>query len=136
MKKHLVFYDGTCGFCDHVVQFLLKQDSKGIFVFAPLQGVTAKKLLVDTKSGLEKEDSLVLIEDYQTDKRQTYILGRGAFRILWLLGGAWAIPGAISFLPSFLYDWGYRLVARNRHRFFRQDACVVPDPKRADRFLK
>lgn len=26
--------------------------------------------------------------------------------------------GSLSFLPAFLFDWGYRLIAKNRHRFF------------------
>lgn len=129
--KHLVFYDGACGFCDHVVQWLLKKDQKQIFLFAPLQGKTADTLL----QGISREDSLVLVENYQTPYQKTYLFGKAAFRILWLLGGFWTLLGWISFLPPFLYDWGYRLVARNRHRFLSKEVCPLPDPKQRERFL-
>lgn len=128
--KHLVFYDGSCGLCDHAVQFVLKHDQQGLFVFAPLQGLTAERLL-KTKP---EADSLILIENYQAGDAQTYILGKGAFRILWQLGGIWAIPGAISFLPAFLYDWGYRLIAKNRHRIF-PETCTLPKSEYKDRFF-
>ena len=131
-KKHLVFYDGQCGLCDHVVQFLIKHDKDRIFVFAPLQGSTAKVVLKDHPSFLEQMDTLVLIENYGTDQQQIYVLGKGTFRILWLLGGFWKVIGWLSFLPSQIYDWGYRLVARNRGYFFRDKSCIVPDK---DRFL-
>lgn len=129
--RHLVFYDGKCGFCDLVVQWLLSIDRQEIFVFAPLQGKTAKLYLKEFMD----EDSIVLIENYQSKNSRYLILGKAAFRILWLLGGAWSIIGAISFLPSFLYDWGYRLVARNRGKLFSQHACVVPNPSMKKRFL-
>lgn len=131
MGKHLVFYDGSCGFCDHAVQFVLKHDQKEDFVFAPLQGTTAKSFLKE----VPPEDSLVLIENYKSQTHSIYQLGKGAFRILWLLGGMWVLLGWIAFLPSFLYDWGYRLIARNRHRFFSKDVCPLPNPKQKDRFL-
>lgn len=135
MGQHLVFYDGKCGFCDHVVQIILRQDNRKIFDFAPLQGSTAKKLLKDLPPEMKTEDSLVLIENYKDPSRHYYILGKGAFRISWLLGGVWAIPGVISWLPSFLYDWGYRLVAKNRSYFNFDDKCVLPTREERERFL-
>lgn len=131
MPKHLVFYDGTCGLCDHAVQFVLKHDQKQEFAFAPLQGKTAKELL----KFVPQEDSLVLIEDYQTQDRKIYQLGEGAFRIMWLLGGGFYFLGWPFFFPSFLYNWGYRFVASHRHQLFPQDSCQLPDPTMKDRFL-
>jgi predicted DCC family thiol-disulfide oxidoreductase YuxK len=135
MAKHLVFYDGECGFCDYIVQFIMKQDSKELFDFAPLQGTTAAKMLKQLPPEIVNKDSLILIEDYQTSHSHVYVLGKGAFRICWLLGSAWAIPGMISFLPSFLYDWGYRLVAKNRKKLFKNESCVIPTKEKKDRFL-
>lgn len=129
--KHLVFYDGNCGLCDYVVQFLLQHDKKGKFVFAPLQGETADQLL----EGISREDSLVLIENYKTSQKKTYLFGQAALRILWLLGGGWKILGWLNFLPPFLYNWAYSLVAKNRYRLFGY-ACILPDQKYKERFLK
>lgn len=130
--SHLVFYDGVCGLCDHIVQFLLKIDTNEIFVFAPLQGETAKLYLKSEPP----VDSLFLIENYKSPNHKIYIFGKGALRILWLLGGMWAILGILSFLPSFLYNWIYRFVARHRKEIWKQSVCQIPDPKYISRFLK
>lgn len=135
MAKHLVFYDGECGLCDHIVQFILNHDSHEIFDFAPLKGKTASKKLEDLPSSIKDQDSLVLIENYHAPNPTFYIFGKGAFRICWLLGNIWAIPGLLSFLPSFLYDWGYRFVAMNRHKLFKNSSCVVPSKDKQGHFL-
>lgn len=135
MAKHLVFYDGECGFCDFIVQFIINQDSHELFDFAPLQGTTAAKMLKQLPPEIVNKDSLILIENYQSPDQQVYVLGKGALRISWLLGGIWAIPGILSFLPSFLYDWGYRLVAKNRKKLFKNASCVIPTKEKKDRFL-
>lgn len=133
--KHLLFYDGDCGLCDHVVQFVLRVDKHKRFVFAPLQGEVAKELLKDIPKEVKHADSLILIEDYQTSDSRMWIYGKGAFRIAWLLGGSWALFGWICFLPSILYDWGYRLIARYRHELFSKSTCQIPDLKKKTRFL-
>lgn len=133
--KHLVFYDGQCGLCDHVVQFLLKVDGKKEFLFAPLQGETASKRLQNVPESVKKADSLILLENYQSQNEKLYIFGHGAFRIAWLLGGYWRLLGWLSFLPPVLYNWGYQLVARYRHRIFRADVCRLPEKSEENRFL-
>lgn len=125
MARHLVFYDGKCGLCDQVVQFLMDIDRDKIFLYAPLQGKTAAKLLRGLPEEYRKEDSLVLVENYREMGEKFYILGKAAFRILWLLGGYWKLLGWIFFLPSPLYNWAYRLVARYRHKFPLK-SCKLP----------
>ncbi len=132
--KRVVFYDGQCGLCDRVVQFLLKADPKGLFLFAPLQGETAEKKLQQLPKEIRTADTLILIENYDSPEEVVYIYGKAAFKILWALGGFWAIPGLLSFLPGFMYDWIYRLVARNRKRLFGE-ACMIPPSEEKNRFL-
>lgn len=135
MTKHLVFFDGKCGFCDHVVQFIIKKDTKEQFVFAPLQGETAAMKLKDLPESAKNEDTLILIENFQTPHPEISILGRGALRICWLLGGALSILGVLSWLPSWCVDWAYRIVAKNRHRFIKNDQCELPTAQERQRFL-
>jgi predicted DCC family thiol-disulfide oxidoreductase YuxK len=40
--QHLLLYDGVCGLCDHLVQFVLAHDPRGVFDFAPLQSATGR----------------------------------------------------------------------------------------------
>ncbi len=134
--SQLVFYDGNCGLCDRVVQFLLKVDKHQIFMFAPLQGKTAAHYLQHLPPKFKTVDSLVLVENFQTGHPQVHVLAKGALRIAWLLGGLWKLIGWLSFLPSFLFNWAYRLVARNRHHLFPQTLCILPPPGQEKRFLR
>jgi len=132
---HLIFYDGKCGLCDHAVQFLLEADKQQVFAFAPLQGTTAERVLKEVPQEVKQADSLILIENFETPQEKLYLFGKGALRACWLLGGKWRWIGWLSFLPAWLYDWGYRVVAKNRHRFFSKDVCKLPDPNEKKRFL-
>jgi predicted DCC family thiol-disulfide oxidoreductase YuxK len=129
-KTHLLFYDGECGLCDQMAQFVLDHDKHNRFLFAPLQGETAKEHL---PPGYRTLDSLSLIQDYGSPGERFYRESKGGLRIFWLLGGWWKLIGWLSFLPSFTFDWLYRLIARNRNRVLPE--CPLPDPKRKGRFL-
>lgn len=128
--KHLVFYDGVCGLCDQAVQFVLRHDKNDLFLFAPLQGETAKKY------DLPKDiDSIVLVENFGTHNEKLLVMGKAVFRICWLLGGFFTLIGWLSFLPSWLYDFGYRFVAKRRHIFFKNTSCVIPTKESKIKFL-
>jgi predicted DCC family thiol-disulfide oxidoreductase YuxK len=134
-KKHLMFYDGQCGLCDRIVQIVLKADKNKIFLFAPLQGETADRELNNVPEEVKQADSVILIENYSDGNGELYIYGKAAFRIMWLLGGWWKLIGWKSYLPAFFYDWAYWIVARNRHRLFPQDVCIIPPLDEKERFL-
>ena len=42
---HLVLYDGVCGLCSRVLQFVLTRDRRGVFHFASLQSATGKAVV-------------------------------------------------------------------------------------------
>ena len=134
--KHLVLYDGECGLCDRAVQWILKNDKKVQFAFAPLQGEVAKK---EAAQLLEQEpdlDSLVLVENYEGSERRLLVRAKAVLRIAWLIGGAWALIGWLHVLPGWVLDWLYNLVARNRHRLFRKEPfCKIPTPEERQRFF-
>lgn len=132
-NQHLLIYDGECGICDRIVRFLVKVDKKDLFQFTPLKGKTAERVLVDLPDRYREEDTLVLVENWKSSKKRFYILGKGTLRIFWLLGGWWSLIGWVSFLPSFLYDWMYRLFARHRKRLFPLESCKKQEKN--DRFL-
>lgn len=132
---HLVFYDGNCGLCDRIVQFLIQKDKQELFVFAPLQGETAKQYLKNLSPEIRFSDSLILIENYRSPYPRVFILAKGVLRIAWLLRGWWMLVGWLSFFPGWMFDWAYRLVASNRHLFFPEEQCMIPPPNQKERFL-
>lgn len=130
--RNLVLYDGECGLCDRSVQWLLRHDARGVLSYAPLQGELARQF-VDGKS---EYDTIVLVERDEAGRVQLSQRSRAAFRILDKLGGGWRVVSWLRLLPAFVTDWGYRLVARNRLRWFgKVDACRIPDLAVRGRFL-
>lgn len=123
---NIVFFDGECGLCDLSVRFLLKRDKKNRFLFAPLQGETAKKhQILDS-------DSVALLEEEKTLYRE----GEAALRILWLLGGAFTLPGSLYFLlPKCVVNGCYRVIAKNRHFLFSKEKCTLPETVDPSRFI-
>lgn len=122
MAKGIIFFDGDCGFCDRSVRFFLKADRKGLFCFAPLRGLTAQAELDST---LLSAGSIVLLEKTATPPRVS-LRSKAVFRAFWLLGGFWICIGWLSFLPSILFDWAYRLIANNRSRLMPPPECSLP----------
>lgn len=134
--QHLVFYDGTCGMCHGVVQFLLKHDKRKVFIFAPLQGKTAAAMLNPSLFSSPDADSLVLVENYKDPPhRHFYIFGKAALRISWLMNGWWKFPGVFSFLPASCIDWFYKWIAAHRFQWFQKTDCLIPNTNESDRFL-
>ncbi len=127
----LVLYDGTCGFCDASVRWLLDHDPEGRLSFTPLQGETAAAVLAEHElpPGL---DSIVFVEDGErVSWRST-----AAVRIARRLPAPWRLLALAWWVPLPLRDLVYRLVAAVRHRLFgRFDACRLPSASEAGRFL-
>ena len=128
----ILFYDGVCGLCDRLVQFVLVRDRAAAITFAPLQGSTARETLVPRGADPAKLDTLYVLTD---DDR----LLRRARAVLYLcgrLGWPWRALRVFAILPTFLLDLGYGLVARVRYRVFgRFDACRLPSGDEKVRFL-
>lgn len=117
----IVFYDGTCPLCNRAVRWILSVDKKRLFYFAPLEGKTA------AKKQIHEKESLVLY----INSKKIFKEGRAVFKILWLLGGKYALLGWLSFLPSLPFDLFYRLIAKYRFRLFSKKITIEKD----DRFL-
>jgi len=50
----ILLYDGVCGLCNRMVQFVLRRDAAGVFRFASLQGELAEGILA--RHGLDASD--------------------------------------------------------------------------------
>ena len=112
---HLILFDGNCPVCNRAVGHILRIDREKLFVFSPLEGQSAKRLLGDRYDRYLKIDSLVLIENYEKSPI-IRVYSKAALRIYWLLGGKYSLIGFLCFLPSFIGDFLYRLIASHRYR--------------------
>lgn len=132
--KPILFFDGVCGLCNRFVDLMLKADSRNRFRYAPLQGETAQRVLgpqdqAQTQAG--DPDSFVFLEN---DRR--YEQSSAVLLALRRLGGAWRLVALLYVFPRPVRDIVYRIVARNRYRWFgRRAECRLPTPEERDRFL-
>jgi predicted DCC family thiol-disulfide oxidoreductase YuxK len=131
----ILLYDGLCGFCDRVVQFVLRRDRKGTMRFAPLQGAFALGVL-SRHPETQTIDSLVLVRGSGATETLT-IKSAAVADILRYLGGGWKVTGVLlQLVPRFLGDAAYSAFAAIRYRVFgRYESCPVPSPAQRARFI-
>jgi predicted DCC family thiol-disulfide oxidoreductase YuxK len=129
-SRPIVFFDGVCGLCNRFVDFLLPRDHYRVFLFAPLQGETARARLSD--EDIENVSTIVLVDETGTHRRSKAVV-----RILCRLGFGWKITGfLLAMIPRPLRDLGYKLVARYRYALFgKKDECRLPTTDERARFL-
>jgi predicted DCC family thiol-disulfide oxidoreductase YuxK len=132
----IILYDGVCGLCNRLSQFVLARDPEGRFRFAALQGAVAGEIL--TRHGRDPRDldTLYLVLAPGGPEERLLRKSDAALRILRELGGVWRLSAVLRIVPRAIRDLGYDLVARTRYRLFgRYDTCPVPDPRHRARFL-
>jgi len=112
--NHLVLYDGDCPFCNLAVRHIITIDKKELFVFSPLKGKIAHKILRENYTKYIEMDTLIVIENYQ-NKFSVFIRSKAIFRTYWLTGGIWKIIGIFSFFPSILSDFFYKVFSKFRY---------------------
>ncbi|MDE2848273.1 MAG: DCC1-like thiol-disulfide oxidoreductase family protein [Gemmatimonadota bacterium] len=151
----MLFFDGVCGLCNRFVDFMLRADSQDLLRYAPLQGETARRMLgMDGEAG-DREAGDPRTGDPEPGNPQTgdlpsggphsfvflekdrqYEQSNAVLHALIRLGGAWRLIAVLYVFPRPLRDLVYRIVARNRYRWFgRRDACRMPTPEERGRFL-
>ena len=109
---HLLLYDGECGLCHAIVQFVLPRDRSGQFHFAALQSRAAAKVMARFGDRPGDQDTFVVVAGYQTPHPVMLIRGRAAVFVLTTLGGPWKAAAVLGLLPPALLDSGYDLIAR------------------------
>jgi predicted DCC family thiol-disulfide oxidoreductase YuxK len=133
----ILFYDGVCGLCNTLVQFLLKHDKRRQLRFASLQSDFAEKVL--RRHGFDPKDldTLHVVENYEQPDERMLQRSDAVLRAARELGGHWSVLAAVAkIVPRPLRDIAYRFVAQNRYRVFgKYETCMLPDPDQRSRFL-
>jgi predicted DCC family thiol-disulfide oxidoreductase YuxK len=131
MANPIVLFDGVCNLCSGSVQFILKRDPEARFRFASLQSEAGQT--IQAEHGLDPGvlSSVLLLED-----DRLYRESDAALRIVRHLPGAWKLLTALKIVPRPIRDGLYRLLARNRYRWFgKAETCWLPTPELRGRFL-
>lgn len=66
MLHPILLYDGVCGLCNRLVQFILRRDAAGVFRYASLQSEFAARILARHGADGRDLDTLHVVLDYDT----------------------------------------------------------------------
>jgi predicted DCC family thiol-disulfide oxidoreductase YuxK len=136
VKNPIVLYDGVCGLCNRLVQFLLKRDKHDRLRYAALQSEFAAKVL--KRHGLDPTDLDTVHVVFNYEETNERVLGRSTavLEVVKELGGLWKIAVLGKIVPRPLRDLAYKFVAQNRYRVFGKfETCMLPEPRHRAKFL-
>jgi predicted DCC family thiol-disulfide oxidoreductase YuxK len=135
-RVHVIFYDGVCGLCDRLVQWVLVRDRDDRFRFAALQSQLAKTVLPLHGKDPRHLDTLYVIADHEGPRERVLQKSRAALFVLSEIGGRWRLIRPLGWLPTFVLDLGYDVIAKTRYRIFgKLDECRVPTPSERRKFI-
>lgn len=128
----IILFDGVCNLCNSSVQKVIKNDSKNVFKFASLQSGFGQRFLNENQLNSEEFDSIILI-----DGDQFYTSSDAALRIGKELKGIYKISSFLLWIPKFIRDGVYRIISKNRYRWFgKQNTCWIPTKELQDKFIE
>ena len=130
-NKSVILFDGVCNLCNRSVQFVIKHDPEGKFMFTSLQSESGQKLLKEYKLPANEFNSFILLENGRAYTRST-----GALKVTRRLKSGWKLLYGFIIVPHFIRDPVYNWIARNRYRWFgKTETCMIPSPELTNRFL-
>lgn len=125
-----MFYDGDCGFCNHWVQWILKNDKKDQFLFAALQSNFGQQFL--SQRGLEQKQFNTLY--LWKPNSYYYTKSEAVAKIAKILGGKFLLMSYLNIFPRFLSDKIYDKIAENRLKLSSQK-CFLPNDEEKKKFI-
>jgi predicted DCC family thiol-disulfide oxidoreductase YuxK len=134
--EHLILYDGVCGLCNRLNQFVLRRDTRAVFDFASLQSSTARSILPRLGGNADSLDTVYVVVNYRSESPVLLSKSGAASFVLNTLGIRGPLSWAFRVLPEGLLKLGYDLIARNRYRAFgKSETCMVPSAEFKKRFI-
>ena len=146
--RRIIFFDGECNLCNQWVDFLLrllqrrsKESTHFLFQLASLQGKTAQSIFSSAgRSDLIKPPytSVVLYQRVAgtVSESEFFIESDAILRIFSELEFPWSMFRVFRIIPRFIRDFIYRMIARNRLRWFgKRNTCRVPTLQEKAYFL-
>jgi predicted DCC family thiol-disulfide oxidoreductase YuxK len=129
--RPIVIFDGVCNFCNASVNFIIRNDPREEFLFAPNQSPAGREILERLGLPIGEVGTVYLVEGDRASARTT-----AALRIARRLRFPWNLAFALILIPRPLRDAAYDWFARRRYRWFgKAERCRVPTERERARFL-
>ncbi|MEA5403180.1 thiol-disulfide oxidoreductase DCC family protein [Arcicella sp. DC2W] len=129
--QQIILFDGVCNFCNASINFVIEHDNQKRFKFASLQSDFGYETLKKYNRNTSDFDSVILLKN-----NRLYIKSEAALEIAKDLSGFWKYLSVFNILPTFILDFFYDLIAKNRYKLFgKSEVCRMPSPDLKERFL-
>jgi len=134
--RHLLLFDGVCGLCSRLVQFVLVRDRRCVFHFASLQSPRGAAAVAHFGHDARELTTVYVLANYGSRDATLLTKARAVLFLAGALGWPWKAARLLGVLPTAWLDLLYDFVARNRYRVFgRLDRCLIPTPQYRSRFV-
>lgn len=119
----IVLYDGHCALCHRSVRFLIRHDSRKRLLFLAQEDPLVETLLEKNRLTRPQGDSLQVLHHGKILTQSDAV-----FYALQFIDSPWHILGFGCYIPGFIRNSLYRLIARYRYRWFGYYThCPIPD---------
>ena len=131
----IIVFDGVCVLCTANARFVLKHDRAGNFRLTTMQSEVGAQIMQECGLDPLDPESFVLLE--AADKGGRIRMNSDAVLHMWSqLGWPWRAGAAFKIIPRAVRDPIYKLIARNRYKWFgKREECWVPTAEQASRIL-
>jgi predicted DCC family thiol-disulfide oxidoreductase YuxK len=131
-NQPVVLFDGVCNLCNGSVQWLILRDPNSKLRFAALQSDFGQNILKKNNLNTLDFNSFILVEG-----EKIWLKSDAALRVVSYLGGGWSWLRLLQIVPTFIRNFFYDIMAKNRYRWFgKKESCWLPTPELRARFLK
>ena len=101
-------------------------------MFAPLQSDAGKQIIEKYGIDTSQTDSILLY----SEEKGLSAKSSAALHIAKNLGFPRNIMAVFFIIPTFIRNWVYDYVAKNRYKWYgKKDACMIPTPELTSKFL-
>lgn len=127
-EKVIVIYDGSCGFCNNSVRFILDLKPSDDLRFVSAQSDLGLSLRQDMNIK-EEVDSIITLS-----KGRYFIKSEAIFELLTKVQSPWKHLRVLKFIPARIRDLVYDFISKNRDRI-QESTCAPLRPEDQKYFL-
>lgn len=123
-QSRIVVFDGLCNLCSRGAMWFQRHPSTPPFELIPMQSDQGHTLL--SQQGYDPDDPLTFLVQ---DGERYFAQSDAWIHLVAAAGGWWRLIQIARVIPQVLRDSIYRLIARNRYRWFgRRETCYLAPP--------
>jgi predicted DCC family thiol-disulfide oxidoreductase YuxK len=128
----IAFMDRDCALCSFGARMIHRLDRSGEIRICPAQSPLGQSVLAQHDMALDDPDSWIFVEDGVAHFDFDAVIRVGA-----RVGGFGRLLLILRVIPRGPRNRLYRLIARNRYRWFgKGDFCALPDPSFRARLIE